>query len=289
MFKAFLSFALFFAAASGVCAQAPTAFKESEGEQENTLSKYINASSVCAKMTDPEALYERGMLLISDANSDAFMAAADCFTSAAMRNHTPSQLELGKLYEMGNGVSQSKIFAYKWYQTAVLLGNQDAIPYRNKLETNMSLDEISLANPMIQSTLKLIDLFDQKQQDEVDKLDMKVAKEYKDFGVDIAKYDIKEEKKNTVENPLIEALIRDQQKKMKAASLKNKAKNAKTEQTAFPFAGGAPDGENDDEGFARRRRRRIEQEEPAEQKEDWRNFGDDASPAAPDSGGDANF
>ena len=76
---------------------------------------------------------------------------------------------------------------------------------------------------------------------------------------------------------------------MKAASLKNKAKNAKTEQTAFPFAGGAPDGENDDEGFARRRRRRSEQEESAEQKEDWRNFGDDASPAAPDSGGEANF
>ena len=29
-----------------------------------------------------QALYERGMLLISDANSDAFMAAAGCFTSA---------------------------------------------------------------------------------------------------------------------------------------------------------------------------------------------------------------
>ena len=213
MFKVFLTFLIFFACTGNVFAQSQTAFKESEGEQENALSKYINASAVCAKMTDPSALYERGMLLLSDANADAYMAAADCFTSAAMRNHTPSQLELGKLYETGNGVSQSRIFAYKWYQTAVLLGNQDAIPFRNKLESRMTLDEISLANPMIQSTLNLIELFNQRQEAELNELEKKINQQYKDFGVDITQYEEKGETKTVYDNPLIEALIRDQQKK----------------------------------------------------------------------------
>ena len=213
MFKAFLTFLFFFIGSNSVYAQ--TSFKDSEGEQENTLAKYINASAVCAKMTDPAALYERGMLLLSDANNDAYMAAADCFTSAAMRNHTPSQRELGKLYESGNGVSQSNIFAYKWYQTAVLLGNQEAVPFRNKMEARMTLDEISLANPMIQSTLNLIELFNQRQEAALEDLEAKIAQQYRDFGVDISQYEIKEEEKNVYDNPLIEALIRDQKEKDK--------------------------------------------------------------------------
>ncbi len=244
MFKVFLTFLIFFACAGNAAAQSQTAFKESEGEQENALSKYINASAVCAKMTDPSALYERGMLLISDANADAYMAAADCFTSAAMRNHTPSQLELGKLYESGNGVSQSRIFAYKWYQTAVLLGNQDAIPFRNKLESRMTLDEISLANPMIQSTLNLIELFNKRQEAELDELEKKINQQYKDFGVDITQYEEKVETKTVYDNPLIEALIRDQQKK----EMKNK----------------------EDEQGGRRRRRRKNNEDNGEQNDSRR-------------------
>lgn len=242
MFKAFLTFLIFFIGSGNVYAQ--TAFKASEGEQENTLAKYINASAVCAKMTDSEALYERGMLLLSDANEDAYMAAADCFTSAAMRNHTPSQLELGKLYEHGNGVSQSNIFAYKWYQTAVLLGNQDAVPFRNKLEARMSLDEISLANPMIQSTLDLIDLFNQHQEVELDKLEDRIAQQYMDFGVDISQYEIKDEERNVYDNPLIEALIRDQ-----------KAKEEKDEQTEKRRTGLiAPPTENEEQNENNRQR-----------------------------------
>lgn len=244
MFKVFLTFLIFFAGAGNVFAQSQTAFKESEGEQENALSKYINASAVCAKMTDPTALYERGMLLISDANADAYMAAADCFTSAAMRNHTPSQLELGKLYEAGNGVSQSRIFAYKWYQTAVLLGNSDAIPFRNKLESRMTLDEISLANPMIQSTLNLIELFNKRQEAELDELEKQIAQQYRDFGVDITQYEEKEETQTVYDNPLIEALIRDQQKK----EMKNK----------------------EDERGPRRRNRRQDKEDEAGQNNDRR-------------------
>ncbi len=243
MFKAFLLFLFFFIGSGSAYAQ--SSFKDSEGDQENMLAKYINASAVCAKMTDPAALYERGMLLLSDANMDAYMAAADCFTSAAMRNHTPSQLELGKLYEQGNGVSQSNIFAYKWYQTAVLLGNQEAVPFRNQLEARMSLDEISLANPMIQSTLDLIELFNQRQQEHLERMESQIAQQYMDFGVDISQYETKEEEKNVFDNPLIEALIRDQRAK--------EAKEQGVEEV------------NMDEEAPRRRRRRSRRQNEEEQ------------------------
>ncbi|MBO4521152.1 MAG: sel1 repeat family protein [Alphaproteobacteria bacterium] len=212
MFKVFFLFSFFFIHIGNAYAQ--TSFSASKDDQEKALSQYINASAVCAKMTDIEALYERGMLLISDANDEAFLAAADCFTSAAMKNHTPSQLELGKLYEFGKGVTQSNIFAYKWYQTAVLLGNQDAIPFRNRLEARMSLDEISSANPMIKTTLDLIDSFNQREQEDLEALEKDIAQEYLKFGVDISKYDIKDDdESSSYDNPLIDSLIQEQKKK----------------------------------------------------------------------------
>ena len=212
MFKVFFLFSFFFINIGNAYAQ--TSFSASKDEQEKALSKYINASAVCAKMTDIDALYERGMLLISDANDEAYIAAADCFTSASMKNHTPSQLELGKLYEFGKGVTQSNIFAYKWYQTAVLLGNQEAISFRNRLEARMSLEEISLANPMIKSTLDLIEAFNQRQQEELEALEKDIEKEYLKFGVNIAQYDIKDDDDSaSYNNPLIDSLIREQKKK----------------------------------------------------------------------------
>lgn len=236
MFKVFFLFSFFFINIGNAYAQ--TSFSASKDEQEKSLTKYINASAVCAKMTDINALYERGMLLISDANDDAFLAAADCFTSAAMKNHTPSQLELGKLYESGEGVTQSNIFAYKWYQTAVLLGNQEAIPFRNKLEARMTLDEISLANPMIQSTLDLIELFNQRRQADIEKMEKDIAQEYLNFGVDISQYEIKDDDENAAyNNPLIDSLIREQKIKEeteKRQNMKKKQREEETEETPPP-------------------------------------------------------
>ena len=220
MFKVFLSFLIFLAGTG--CVYAQTDFSSIKEEQEKTLNKYINASAVCAKMTDAEALYERGMLLLNDANDEAYLAAADCFTSAAMKNHTKSQLELGKLYEKGNGVSKSVVYAYKWYQTAVLLGNQDAVSFRNKLESRMTLDEISLANPMIQTTLDLIEAIDKRKQEEIEKLEKQVEQEYQKFGVNISQYDIQDEKKSNYDNPLIDTIIREQKKKEETKRMKER-------------------------------------------------------------------
>ena len=85
----------------------------------------------------------------------------------------------------------------------------------------MTLDEIMTANPMIQSTLDLIELIGQRQEEDLQKLEEKVAQQYREFGVDISAYDIREEKSTETENPLIRTLINEQRaKQAKAQELK---------------------------------------------------------------------
>lgn len=186
MFKAFLLASALFLQAFSVRAQEPLS-------AEDLLTKYTNARALCARITDPFALYERGILLLSDANEDAYLAAAECFMGAAVRNHTESQIELGYLYERGHGVVQSNIFAYKWYQTAVLLGNKNAVRYRDKLEKTISLDDITAALPMIQKTLELIEAYTAEQEKEITEREEKIAKLYKDkFGINLKDYEVKQ-------------------------------------------------------------------------------------------------
>jgi hypothetical protein len=214
VFKVFLTFLCFFAGTFPALAQQSVLMDE-ETSQENLLSKYTNARAICARMTDPVALHERGMLLISDENDEAYLAAADCFMSAAMRNHTPSQIELGKLYENGLGVSHSDIFAYKWYQTAVLLGSKSAVNLRNRLENKMSIEDITLALPMIQNTLDLLDQYNKRREDELEKKEKELANRYQElFGIRLSDFETPDEARETkVENPLIEALIQAQLQK----------------------------------------------------------------------------
>lgn len=214
MFKVFLTILFFFMGTFPSSAQQNSLFN-SEDSQENLLSKYTNARAICARMTDPHALHERGMLLITDQNDEAYLAAADCFMSAAMRNHTPSQIELGKMYEFGKGVSQSNIFAYKWYQTAVLLGDNDAVNLRNSMENRMTIDDITLSVPMIQNTLDLLDQYNSRREADLEKHEQELSNKYREnFNINLADFDPPaEEQKTQSNNPLIEALIQSQLQK----------------------------------------------------------------------------
>lgn len=190
MLKAFLLASAFLFPALDASAQTFVS-QDSTTSTEDLLTKYTNARSSCARITDPFTLYERGMLLLSDATEDAYLAAAECFMGAAVRNHTESQIELGYLYERGNGVVQSNIFAYKWYQTAVLLGNKNAVPYRDNLEKNISLDDITAALPMVQKTLELIEAYTAEQEKEVVEREKKIADLYKEkFNIDLSQYEV---------------------------------------------------------------------------------------------------
>lgn len=247
MFKVFL----FSATILGFSVQA---FAQDSAPQssEVLLSNYLNASAVCAKMTDPEQLYNRAMLLMQDKSDESYLAASECLTSAAMRNHTGAQLELGKLYESGQGVSASNVFAYKWLQTAVLLGNKEAIPYRDQLESKMDLDDIAMANPMIQSTLKLIDLYEQHRAKEITEYEKTVADEYRKFGVDVSKFDEQKKKKDRKsDNLLIEALIRDQE----ALDQKAKQKGKGSDIAPAPQPNVEPVAEEESSVPSRRKRR----------------------------------
>ena len=206
MFKVFLLFSLFLT--FGASAQESSLFADNETSQENLLSKYTNARAICARMTDPVALYERGMLLASDANEDAYLAAAT-------RNHTQAQIELGKMYEYGRGVPQSDIFAYKWYQTAVLLGDKSAVTPRNRLENAMSIDDITMSIPLIQKTLDLLDMYSERQNADLEKKEKELEQQYsKYFNINLADFDPPEdEKKAKSDNPLVEALIQAQLQK----------------------------------------------------------------------------
>lgn len=189
MLKAFLLASAFLFPALDAAAQ--SFVTQESASTEDLLTKYTNARSSCARITDPFTLYERGMLLLSDATEDAYLAAAECFLGAAVRNHTESQIELGYLYERGNGVVQSNIFAYKWYQTAVLLGNKNAVPYRDNLEKTISLDDITAALPMIQKTLELIEAYTAEQEKEVVEREKKIADLYKEkFDIDLSEYEV---------------------------------------------------------------------------------------------------
>lgn len=190
-------------------------FADDASSQENLLSKYTNARAICARMTDPAALYERGMLLASDENDDAYLAASDCFMAAATRNHTQAQIELGKMYEYGRGVPQSDIFAYKWYQTAVLLGDKSAVTPRNRLENAMSIDDIAMSIPLIQKTLDLLDMYSERQNKDLETKEKELDQQYrKYFNINLAAFDPpKDEQKAKSENPLVEALIQAQLQK----------------------------------------------------------------------------
>lgn len=190
MLKAFLLASAFLFPALDASAQTFVS-QDLTTSTEDLLTKYTNARSSCARITDPFTLYERGMLLLSDATEDAYLAAAECFMGAAVRNHTESQIELGYLYERGNGVVQSNIFAYKWYQTAVLLGNKNAVPYRDNLEKTISLDDITAALPMVQKTLELIEAYTAEQEKEVVEREKKIADLYKEkFNIDLSQYEV---------------------------------------------------------------------------------------------------
>jgi uncharacterized protein len=68
---------------------------------------------------DAEALYQRGLALISEKTRERnFEKAAVYFGKAAAQGHPGAQLNLGMLYENGNGLPQDFAMALHWYKQA---------------------------------------------------------------------------------------------------------------------------------------------------------------------------
>ena len=265
VFKIILIFSLFFGGAKPSAAQ-NFSVVDQENSQETLLSKYTSARAVCARMTDPDALFQRGMLLIEDQNEEAYLAAADCFMAAAMRNHTPSQMQLGRLYEKGNGLRPSDVFAYKWYQTAVLLGNKEAVPFRNAIENRMSVDEIQATIPLIQGTLDILEMFSNREMEDIVRKETELEMLYSEkFGISLLEFDPPSESQTIIQgNPLVEAMIREQlakEGKLKEEEAKSKKAAAPPQQQQQRPAAAAPARNAQPAGQQRRTTRRQEEEE----------------------------
>jgi TPR repeat protein len=70
-------------------------------------------------LTNSQALYERGLMLISPGGAfQDFDEAAQCFRKAADQGHAGAQLQLGVLCETGQGVPQNFHEAMFWYRRA---------------------------------------------------------------------------------------------------------------------------------------------------------------------------
>jgi TPR repeat protein len=78
-------------------------------------------------LTNSQALYERGIVLISPGGAfQDFDEAAQCFRKAADQGHAAAQLEFGVLCEKGQGVPQDFAEAMVWYRKAVEKKGQHA-------------------------------------------------------------------------------------------------------------------------------------------------------------------
>jgi len=70
-------------------------------------------------LTDSQALYERGLMLISpDSAFQDFDEAAQCFRKAADQGHAGAQLQFGLLCQSGQGVREDFTAAMRWYRKA---------------------------------------------------------------------------------------------------------------------------------------------------------------------------
>jgi TPR repeat protein len=70
-------------------------------------------------LADSKALFERGLMLISDKSVlRDFDEAAQCFRKAAEQGHAGAQMNLGLLCEQGKGVPKDFAEAMRWYLKA---------------------------------------------------------------------------------------------------------------------------------------------------------------------------
>ena len=98
-------------------------------------------------LSDPKALYARGLQLTApNTVFRDFDEAAQCFRKAAEMGHGGAQLQLGLLFERGEGLRQDYAQALRWYQKAAALKEPHAdcrlgVLYRDGLGVEKDLDK----------------------------------------------------------------------------------------------------------------------------------------------------
>lgn len=92
------------------------------------------------------ANYKNGIALMNGQGVDKDMqGAAILFRTAAESGHAEAHYQLGRFYEIGEGVPASNIRAYQWYEIAAGMGVDKAEQRLNNLSSQMTEDEIRQA------------------------------------------------------------------------------------------------------------------------------------------------
>lgn len=142
--------AMFFTASSAIADDDVSGKASSNATEETTYFNYT--SDKCTSIKDAEKLYEIAMTLRDSSDIKDQIGSVDCLIASAVRAFGPAEYELARMYSLGITVNQSNTFAYRWAQMAVMDGYKEAVQLRDKLEKDLSVDELDKA---VKDTMRL--------------------------------------------------------------------------------------------------------------------------------------
>jgi len=122
------------------------AFAQSENAAAPTTVDYFSYSSErCKDIKDGAELYQIAISLRDSKDTKDQIDAVDCMVGAAFRSYGAAEYELARMYSVGSIVPQSNVFAYRWAELAVMDGYPEAKELRDRLEAELSADELEAA------------------------------------------------------------------------------------------------------------------------------------------------
>ena len=122
------------------------AFAQSENATTPETVDYFSYSSErCKDIKDGAELYRIAISLRDSKDAKDQIDAVDCMIGAAFRSYGAAEYELARMYSVGTIVPQNSVFAYRWAELAVMDGHPEAKELRDRLEEELSADELEAA------------------------------------------------------------------------------------------------------------------------------------------------
>ncbi len=109
------------------------------------VNYFTYTSEQCKKIKDAEELYRTALSLRDSKDEKERIDAVDCFMASASRGYGAAEFEVAKMYNTGTILPLSQAFAYRWAQLAVMDKYLDAVPLRDRLEEELSPEELESA------------------------------------------------------------------------------------------------------------------------------------------------
>ncbi len=89
--------------------------------------------------------------------SQNYVDALKWLTKAAQQGNVDAQHNLGLMYEIGIGAPQDFVLACKWFILAAVQGNEEAMEAKDKIQDDMTLDQIAEAQKLASGFITIIE------------------------------------------------------------------------------------------------------------------------------------